>query len=475
MAEQKEEKIPKVFISYSWSSPEHEDWVLSLANELMQDGIDVVLDKWNLKEGQDINAFMEQMVNDPSIDKVLIVSDKTYADKANNRQGGVGTETLIITPKMYGDHKQEKFIPIIPSKDESGKACLPTYCEGRLRIDLSDENDYSANFEKLIRCIYNQPIFVKPALGKKPSYLDDTKQINIGTSGLYRRLIDIIHNGKPNLSGVLNEYLTTFSENLERFEINDWDKETFDDQIVESIELFIPARDEFLQVMVALMQYCPTQENIQKIHAFLESLFPYMDRHRVLGTGHYYNYMSDNFKFIIHELFLYIIAILIKYEKFELANYLFITQYFYNYPFSNQRLFSFDKFRPYLESLDKYRNKRLSEGRVSIHADLIEDRVTLKTIKFDDLMQADLVIFIRACQLQYNYWPVTLVFSIHDESTFEIFARACSKNYFERMKKLFDINTVEEFKAIKLKEVTYDHWPLSVSLLTDEKNLCTKP
>lgn len=475
MAEQKEEKTPKVFISYSWSSPEHEDWVLSLANELMQDGIDVILDKWNLKEGQDINAFMEQMVNDPSIDKVLIISDKTYADKANNRQGGVGTETLIITPKMYGDHKQEKFIPIIASKDESGNTCLPTYCEGRLRIDLSDENDYSVNFEKLIRCIYNQPVFVKPPLGKKPSYLDDTKQINIGTSGLYKRLIDAIHNGKPNLSGVLNEYLTTFSENLEKFEIKDWDKETFDDQIVESIDLFTPARDEFLQVVIALAQYCPTQENIEKIHAFLESLFPYMDRHRVSGTGHYYKYMSDNFKFIIHELFLYIIAILIKYEKFELANYLFVTSYYYTNPLSDRRLFSFDRFRPYLESLDEYRNKRLSKNRISIHADLIKDRATFKSIKFDDLMQADLVIFIRASQLHQHYYPVTLVFSIHSESTFEIFARACSKSYFERMKKLFDVNTVEEFKAIKLKEITYNYWPLSVGLLTDEKNLCSKP
>lgn len=475
MAEQKEEKTPKVFISYSWSSPEHEDWVLSLANELMQAGIDVILDKWDLKEGQDINAFMEQMVNDLSIDKVLIISDKTYADKANNRQGGVGTETLIITPKMYSDHKQEKFIPIIPSKDESGNTCLPIYCEGRLRIDLSDENDYSANFEKLIRCIYNQPVFVKPPLGEKPSYLDDTKQINIGTSGLYKRLIDAIHNGKPNLSGVLNEYLTTFSENLERFEIKEWDKETYDDQIVESIDLFIPARDEFLQVMVALMQYCATQENIEKIHDFLESLLPYMDRHKVSGTGYYSTYMSDNFKFIIHELFLYIIAILIKYEKFEFANYLFVTSYYYTNPLKNQRLFSFDKFRSYLESLNKYRNKRLSKNRISIHADLIKDRTTFKSIKFDDLMQADLVIFIRACQLGYHYWPVTLVFSIHNESTFEIFARACSKKYFDRMKKLFDVNSVEEFKAIKLIEVKYDHWPLSVGLLTDEKNLCSKP
>jgi len=55
---------PKVFISYSWSSSQHEQWVLDLAERLSNDGIVVVLDKWDIKEGQDKHVFMEQMVND---------------------------------------------------------------------------------------------------------------------------------------------------------------------------------------------------------------------------------------------------------------------------------------------------------------------------------------------------------------------------------------------------------------------------
>ena len=46
-------KQPKVFISYSWSSPQHEQWVLGLAERLSGDAVVVVLDKWDLKEGQD--------------------------------------------------------------------------------------------------------------------------------------------------------------------------------------------------------------------------------------------------------------------------------------------------------------------------------------------------------------------------------------------------------------------------------------
>ena len=44
---------PKAFISYSWTSPEHEAWVIDLATQLEESGVHVILDKWNLKEGAD--------------------------------------------------------------------------------------------------------------------------------------------------------------------------------------------------------------------------------------------------------------------------------------------------------------------------------------------------------------------------------------------------------------------------------------
>lgn len=41
------QKSPVIFISYSWTTPEHELWVYNLAERLMSsDGIDVKLDKW---------------------------------------------------------------------------------------------------------------------------------------------------------------------------------------------------------------------------------------------------------------------------------------------------------------------------------------------------------------------------------------------------------------------------------------------
>ena len=87
---------PKLFISYCWTNQEHESWVLNLATELVENGVDVIIDKWNLREGQDSYKFMEQMVNNKDIKKVLLICNKKYAERANNRDGGVGTETQIM-------------------------------------------------------------------------------------------------------------------------------------------------------------------------------------------------------------------------------------------------------------------------------------------------------------------------------------------------------------------------------------------
>ena len=61
----------KIFISYSWKPYTHKLKVIELAERLTNDGIHVILDDWDLKEGQDKYHFMEQMVNDDSVNKVL--------------------------------------------------------------------------------------------------------------------------------------------------------------------------------------------------------------------------------------------------------------------------------------------------------------------------------------------------------------------------------------------------------------------
>ncbi len=132
----------KVFISYSWGDKEHQDWIVNLGTRLINDTVDVVLDKWSLKDGHDIHSFMEEMVKAEDIFRVLIVSDSRYKEKANEREGGVGTETQIITPNIYNKQKQEKFIPLVLERDEDGNPCLPIYLSNRKYIDFSQAEHF---------------------------------------------------------------------------------------------------------------------------------------------------------------------------------------------------------------------------------------------------------------------------------------------------------------------------------------------
>ena len=182
-----ENVIPKVFISYSWTKS---DLVLQVANRLMSHGVEVVLDKWDLKEGQDKYVFMEQCVNNSDITKVLIFCDKTYTEKANNRTGGVGDETVIISSEVYGKVTQEKFIPIITERDEDGKEYVPAYIKTRIYIDFSNPDIFEEEYEKLVRNIYNKPLYRKPKLGKQPEWLEEEKsdfQIQLPKVGEYAK------------------------------------------------------------------------------------------------------------------------------------------------------------------------------------------------------------------------------------------------------------------------------------------------
>jgi hypothetical protein len=202
---------PKLFISYSWSSPDHEKWVLDLAEELLSQGIDVKLDKYDLNPGHDANAFMESMVTDPAVNKVLLIFDKQYVEKSNKRVGGAGTEAQIITPALYAKKEQDKFVAVIRERDDEGKPYLPVCYRGRIYIDLSDDSIYATEFEKLLRWAWDKPVFVKPELGQMPAFLaEEGNSVSYTISRSYQGL---------ELSGRLTErrsFLRDFGENVIR-------------------------------------------------------------------------------------------------------------------------------------------------------------------------------------------------------------------------------------------------------------------
>lgn len=308
----------KLFISYSWTTPKHQEWVLRLAEELVSNGVDVTLDKWDLNKGHDAIVFMERMVLDLNVTKVIMVVDRHYANKANSREGGVGTEAQIISEEVYRQKQQDKFVALPVEKDEHGNPCLPQFHKSRIYIDFCEPEKYHEKFEELLRWIYDKPLHIKPPLGKPPAFLSDDSRIVIPTTHFFNLAVDSIKTGKTNALGCIREYLEALHAGIEKFRIQGYEGD-FDDAVVKSINDFLPYRNEFIQLIQTIGKYSEMSHYHEALHKFFETLVSYF--YPPAGLNHYRTTDRDNLKFIIHEIFLYTIAILLKTEKFDAVNY----------------------------------------------------------------------------------------------------------------------------------------------------------
>lgn len=157
-------KNPTAFISYSWDSTEHKDWVCRLATRLRADGIDVKLDQWHVAPGDQLPQFMEREIRDN--DYVLIICTPNYRKKSDARAGGVGYEGDIMTGEVFNAGNDRKFIPILASG--SWQDVAPSWLRGKYRIDLGDGSDFEAGYNDLITTIHGtRP--TPPPLGPKPA------------------------------------------------------------------------------------------------------------------------------------------------------------------------------------------------------------------------------------------------------------------------------------------------------------------
>ncbi|MCK1236787.1 toll/interleukin-1 receptor domain-containing protein [Streptococcus uberis] len=158
---------PKVFISYSWDSIEHKEWVKELANKLLDNGIDVTIDQYDLELGDRLPQFMETQIR--ASDYILIICTEKYKQKADARTNGVGYESHIISGELFSNNNDRKFIPIVRSEHVS--EVLPTFLQGKMAINLG--NNTEEDFQDLLTTLFG--INKKPLLKDVPNDIISNK------------------------------------------------------------------------------------------------------------------------------------------------------------------------------------------------------------------------------------------------------------------------------------------------------------
>ncbi len=158
---------PRCFISYSWDSEDHKEWVRELATRLRECGVDAVLDQFHCKPGMDLTRFMEMSIRESSY--VLLVCTPNFARKADAGVGGVGYEKTIVTGEIFAGEAQEtKFVPLL--REGNTRDALPSYLMCRLFIDFRDYGLFEDRLEELARHIHGEPIYTPPPIRPKPDW-----------------------------------------------------------------------------------------------------------------------------------------------------------------------------------------------------------------------------------------------------------------------------------------------------------------
>ncbi|HEX6370325.1 MAG TPA: toll/interleukin-1 receptor domain-containing protein [Longimicrobium sp.] len=137
---------PTAFVSYSWDSDDHKQWVRSLAERLRGDGVDVTLDLWHLAPGDQLPEFMERAIR--GNDYVLIVCTPRYKARSDSRTGGAGYEGDIMSAEVLTLRNQRKFIPI--HRSGSWAEAAPSWLAGKYYIDLQGDPYSETQYNDLV-------------------------------------------------------------------------------------------------------------------------------------------------------------------------------------------------------------------------------------------------------------------------------------------------------------------------------------
>ncbi len=156
---------PIVFISYSHDSPEHADGVLELSDHLRADGIDCVLDQYEVSPAEGWPRWMDRQIR--AADFVLMICTPTYyrrvmGEEEPDKGHGVAWESTLIYQYIYNEGTSNtRFIPVL--LEGADASTIPVPWQGVKKYRPTTKEGY----EELYRRLTGQPLTPKPALGTR--------------------------------------------------------------------------------------------------------------------------------------------------------------------------------------------------------------------------------------------------------------------------------------------------------------------
>ena len=262
---------------------------------------------------------------------------------------------------------------------------------------------------------------------------------------------DAVLRNNDYLEIVVSNYLMTFIERLEEYDINLQDITNVDQlhqKVQEGIEKLEPMRKEFLSVVEI---FVPSKHPFLKryLPVFLEKLLNFYEEHGInLYTGTSTDLLrNDHYRFLNQFLLISLTAMLVEYRCFDALQAILRSKYvvYYN-DYHMAREVNFMRFREYNYTLNEFLNTNQPK-RLSVTADYM---YKYASVGFEKLIKADILLYYMSLwnsskEMLNPFWYPELSVYNRDKS---VLPNLVSKKYFDDTKVLFGVDTVKQFKDL---------------------------
>ncbi|MBK8090505.1 MAG: TIR domain-containing protein [Verrucomicrobiaceae bacterium] len=404
---------PKVFISYSWSTPAYKELVLDIADRLIKDDrVEVVVDEYDLKGGQDIVAFMERLKTDSTITHVLVLSDAAYAAKADSRKRGVGTEAQILSADVYNDIGQTRVVPVLMERTPDGDPCLPTFLRTRMYFDFSSTESMHREWEKLGRHLWGKPIRTKPSLGESPKYLTiEAGGAFVGMKRTWAALRAALMDGKPGVAVLRDEFLDLFENEL--LEACGGSQLKTDDNadVRRRWEDCLHAQIEPREL---LLEWALSEARIDAENAVRRCLIPLLERVNAIpresDNSPTCSAVRDAMAVLGYEMALYAVAVLLEVDAPAALRMLLVHPFPERGRYRESMHAALSEFCHYSQFMEHW-NQKQEQKWISPIAERVLQRCTHTRLNRERVIEAEAVVFLANVLNDTRWYPYTAVYS----------------------------------------------------------------
>jgi adenine C2-methylase RlmN of 23S rRNA A2503 and tRNA A37 len=137
------------FISYSYDSKKHINWVERFAKKLKtrsKNSIEVHLDEFDVNLGDDLFKYMTDIVE--KADYVIVICTPKYYQKFT---GGVGVEKILFGSDLMKDAFIRKFIPVL--KEGDSDTAVPNFLRTKSHITMLGKTIKTPDIDLIIKAI----------------------------------------------------------------------------------------------------------------------------------------------------------------------------------------------------------------------------------------------------------------------------------------------------------------------------------